>query len=206
VLCDTLRQYASVPYALSSLGEPEKTASEIEALGRRVIVGYADVTDLDAMLQLATRAQEELGPIDIVIANAGLYSFGPTWELTEQQWDETLAVVLKGAWITCKVAIPHMIARRRGKIICSKPMHDNHTRSFRTQAEQKMRRLVNLIAALNEALFQERSIRTITIDNEKVSYPDYSFLNRYLYLRDFTALHVLLKRLRREILYYRPYR
>ncbi len=118
VLCDTRRHYASVPYALGSAEELDKTASEIEALGRRVIAEHADVTDLDAMQQLVTKALEELGPIDIVIANAGLYSFGPTWELTEQQWDETLAVVLKGVWITCKVAIPHMLQRRKGKIIC----------------------------------------------------------------------------------------
>jgi len=119
ILCDTLRPYASIPYALSSPEELQKTASEIEALGRRAIAEHVDVTDLDAMQQLATKAQEQLGPIDIAIANAGLYSFGPTWKLTEQQWDETLAVVLKGVWITCKVAIPQMIPRRRGKIVCT---------------------------------------------------------------------------------------
>src|SRR5215467_263348 len=119
VLCDTLRHYPSVPYPLSSSNELERTVHEIEALGRRAIADHADVTDLEAMQRLAARAQEELGPIDIAIANAGLYSFGPTWELTEQQWDETLAVVLKGTWITCKVALPQMIPRRRGKIICT---------------------------------------------------------------------------------------
>jgi (+)-trans-carveol dehydrogenase len=119
VLCDTLHYYPSVPYALSSPDELGRIAHEVEALERRVIADHADVTDLFAMQQLVTRAQEELGPIDIAIANAGLYSFGPTWELTEQQWDETLAVVLKGTWITCKVALPQMIARRRGKIICT---------------------------------------------------------------------------------------
>lgn len=118
VLCDTQRHYASVPYALSSTEELEKTASEVAALGSRVIAEHADVTDLDAMQQLATRAQKEIGPISIAIANAGLYSFGSTWELTEQQWDETLTVVLKGIWITCKVAIPHMLPRGGGKIIC----------------------------------------------------------------------------------------
>jgi NAD(P)-dependent dehydrogenase (short-subunit alcohol dehydrogenase family) len=60
----------------------------------------------------------ELGPIDIVIANAGHYSFGPTWELSEEQWEETVNVDLKGVWITCKVVIPQMLPRRRGKFIC----------------------------------------------------------------------------------------
>ena len=47
-----------------------------------------------------------------------LYSFGRSWELSEEQWDETVAVDLKGVWITCKAAIPHLLARRKGKIIC----------------------------------------------------------------------------------------
>lgn len=118
VLCDTPRQYATVPYALGSVQELEQTAHEVEQLGRPVIAMPVDVTDLRGMQQLADRAIEQCGRIDIVIANAGLYSFGPTWELSEQQWDETVDVVLKGAWITCKVAIPSLIRQRAGKIIC----------------------------------------------------------------------------------------
>lgn len=118
VLCDTPRHYASVPYPLGSSKELAQVAVEIEAIDRRVIAAQADVTDLSAMQQLADRAEEQLGPIDIVIANAGLYSFGPTWELSEEQWEETVNVDLKGVWITCKVVIPQMLPRRRGKFIC----------------------------------------------------------------------------------------
>ncbi len=119
VLCDTRHQYASVPYPLSSPEELAQVAHDIETMGRHVIAMHADVTDLHAMQQVADLALEQLGPIDIAVANAGVYSFGPTWELTEQQWEETLAVVLKGVWITSKVVIPHMLSRRRGKIICT---------------------------------------------------------------------------------------
>lgn len=118
VLCDTPRHYLSVPYTLSPPEALEQVASEIEAIGRQAMTLLADVTDLPAMQRLAETAQQQLGPIDIAVANAGLYSFGRTWELSERQWDETLAVVLKGAWITCKVVIPHMVSQQRGKIIC----------------------------------------------------------------------------------------
>jgi NAD(P)-dependent dehydrogenase (short-subunit alcohol dehydrogenase family) len=67
VLCDTSRHYASVPYPLSSPQELEKTASEVEALGSRVITEHADVTDLNAMQQLATRAQKELDPYSLLL-------------------------------------------------------------------------------------------------------------------------------------------
>src|SRR5258707_14068374 len=87
-------------------------------MGRPVLAAQVDVTDLAAMQALAERAQRELGPIDILVANAGLYSFAPSWELTEEQWDETVNVDLKGVWITCKVSIPQMLSRRSGKIIC----------------------------------------------------------------------------------------
>ncbi|MFL5665876.1 MAG: mycofactocin-coupled SDR family oxidoreductase [Ktedonobacteraceae bacterium] len=118
VLCDTPRQYTSVPYPLGTPEELAEVAREIKALDRHVLALQADVTDESAMQELANQAITHVGPIDIVVANAGLYSFGPTWELTEQQWDETVGVCLKGVWISCKVAIPQMIARRRGKIVC----------------------------------------------------------------------------------------
>ncbi len=118
VLCDACRQYNTVPYELTQPEELASLASEIEQMGRPVLAEQVDVTDLAAMSALAERAQRELGPIDILVANAGLYSFAPSWELTEEQWDETVNVDLKGVWITCKVCIPQMLSRRSGKIIC----------------------------------------------------------------------------------------
>jgi SDR family mycofactocin-dependent oxidoreductase len=118
VLCDACRQYSTVPYPLAQPEELASLTSEIEQMGRPVLAAQVDVTDLAAMQALAERAQRDLGPIDILVANAGLYSFAPSWELTEEQWDETVNVDLKGAWITCKVSIPQMLSRRSGKIIC----------------------------------------------------------------------------------------
>jgi len=118
VLCDACRQYGTVPYPLSQPEELASLASEIEQMGRPVLAAQVDVTDLPAMQSLAQRAQRALGPIDILVANAGLYSFAPSWEMTEEQWDETVNVDLKGVWIACKVCIPQMLSRRSGKIIC----------------------------------------------------------------------------------------
>lgn len=118
LLCDTNRSYATVPYPLSQEQELTALAREIAAMGNPVLAEPVDVTDLAAMQHLVERSKQELGPINIVVANAGLYSFAPSWELTEEQWDETVNVDLKGVWITCKVTIPHMLSRRNGKIIC----------------------------------------------------------------------------------------
>ncbi len=118
VLCDACRQYKTVPYPLAQPEELASLATEIERMGRPVLAAQVDVTDLAAMQALVEQAQRELGPIDIVVANAGLYSFASSWDLTEEQWDETVNVDLKGVWITCKVCIPQMLNRRSGKIIC----------------------------------------------------------------------------------------
>jgi (+)-trans-carveol dehydrogenase len=63
-------------------------------------------------------ARAELGRLDIVVANAGIFTWGRLWELTEQQWDETVDINLKGAWITLKTAVPHLIAQRSGTVVC----------------------------------------------------------------------------------------
>jgi (+)-trans-carveol dehydrogenase len=118
VLCDACRQYTTVPYPMAQPEELASLAAEIAEMGRPVIAKQVDVTNLGAMQALQEQAREEFGPIDIVVANAGLYSFAPSWELSEEQWDETVNVDLKGVWITCKVCIPDMLQRRGGKIIC----------------------------------------------------------------------------------------
>ncbi len=118
VVCDSCRQDSTVPYDLARPDELTILAREIESMGRRVIAAQADVTDLVVMQALADRTLQELGPIDIVMANAGVYCFAPSWELTEEQWDHTIDVCLKGTWITCKVFIPQMLPHRGGKIVC----------------------------------------------------------------------------------------
>ncbi len=118
VLCDACRQYTTVPYPMAQPEELASLATEIAEMGCPVIAKQVDVTNLAAMQALQEQARQELGPIDIVVANAGLYSFAPSWEMSEEQWDETVNVDLKGVWITCKVCIPDMLQRRSGKIIC----------------------------------------------------------------------------------------
>src|SRR5438270_655882 len=82
VLCDACRQYKTVPYPLAQPQELASLVQEIEQLGCSVVAEQVDVTDLRAMSALVEQAQARLGPIDIVVANAGLYSFAPSWELS----------------------------------------------------------------------------------------------------------------------------
>lgn len=102
---------------MATADDLERTRGEIEALGRRAVSIQADVTNAADCERMATEALAGLGRIDILHANAGVFSFGKAWELTEDDWDTVLGVNLKGMWLTTKYVVPHMIERRYGKII-----------------------------------------------------------------------------------------
>jgi NAD(P)-dependent dehydrogenase (short-subunit alcohol dehydrogenase family) len=95
----------------------ERTAQEIEALGRRAAAIQADVTNAGDCGRMAETALDAFGRIDVLCANAGVFSLAPSWELTEDEWDTVLGVNLKGVWLTTKYVVPHMMERRYGKIV-----------------------------------------------------------------------------------------
>jgi NAD(P)-dependent dehydrogenase (short-subunit alcohol dehydrogenase family) len=95
----------------------ERTVGELEALGRRAFGIRADVTKSADCERMAEEAIEALGRIDILCANAGVFSLAPAWELTEDEWDTVLGVNLKGVWLTTKYVVPHMMERRYGKVV-----------------------------------------------------------------------------------------
>lgn len=114
VAVDLCEQIASVPYAMSRPDDLQETAKLIEDLDRRVVHQQADVRD-SAQLETAVAAGlSEFGHIDVVCANAGIFSYAPTWEMQDDMWDEMLAVNLTGVWRTVKAVLPSMIERGQG--------------------------------------------------------------------------------------------
>ena len=108
----------TAPYGLAATDDLMQTKAAVEALGRRCVAVPADVTRSAELEAFVAATLAELGRIDIVVANAGIFSGGvPSWELTEQQWDRMLEVNLKGVWLTCKAAVPHMLAQKSGSIV-----------------------------------------------------------------------------------------
>lgn len=115
-ILDIARGRAGHPtYAMAEASELERTAGEIRQLGRRALAIACDVTDEAQVREAADATAAQLGGIDYVIANAGIYPcFGASWTLSKPEWDSTLAIDLTGVWLTCKHTIPHVIARGRG--------------------------------------------------------------------------------------------
>ena len=80
----------------------------------RVLTVTADVRDLMAMQAAADQGIERFGGIDIVVANAGIFSLGAATELSDRAWQDVLDVNLTGAWHTAKATVPHVVAGGRG--------------------------------------------------------------------------------------------
>jgi SDR family mycofactocin-dependent oxidoreductase len=117
IVCDVADQLPTAPYPLASTEDLADTARMVEDLDRRCLAIQADVRDSEQMREVVEQAISEFGHVDILLANAGIQSFEEAWELTDEQWDEMIAVSLTGVWKSCKAVVPHMIERRTGVIV-----------------------------------------------------------------------------------------
>jgi SDR family mycofactocin-dependent oxidoreductase len=117
VAVDTFTQIESVTYPMATPEDLKETVAQVEALGRRIVAAPADVRDVAQLSEVVNDAVASLGRLDIVCANAGIYSRGRMVDLPEQTWQDMIDVNLTGVWHTCQVAIPHLIAAGGGSMI-----------------------------------------------------------------------------------------
>ena len=95
-----------------------EAVGEIEAAGARAVAVTGDVTDYASIKQAVTQAETLLGPIDILINNAGIAISKPMFEHSEADWDRVLDTNLKGAWLMAReLAALWIGARRGGRIV-----------------------------------------------------------------------------------------
>jgi 3-oxoacyl-[acyl-carrier protein] reductase len=92
-------------------------AAEIEGLGRRCLVRQADVANAEQAGELIATSVEELGRLDVLVNNAGITRDGLLMRMKERDWDEVLAINLKGAFNCAKAAVRPMLKARGGRII-----------------------------------------------------------------------------------------
>jgi SDR family mycofactocin-dependent oxidoreductase len=94
-----------------------ETVRLVEALDRRIVATKADVRDTAALKAAVDDGVAQLGRLDIVLANAGVFEIQPALEVTDDAWREMIDINLTGVWNTCKVALPHLIDGGRGGAI-----------------------------------------------------------------------------------------
>ena len=116
IAVDICAQIASVAYPMATPEDLAETVKAVEALDRRIVARQADVRD-EAGLRAAFEAGvAELGPVDIVLANAGIAPMTLAEEL-HQAWQDVIDVNLTGVFNTVEIAIPSMIQRGAGGAI-----------------------------------------------------------------------------------------
>jgi SDR family mycofactocin-dependent oxidoreductase len=117
IIFDIADQIDSVPYPMSSQADIDETVRLVEEYDRRALAIKGDVRDQAQIDDAVQQGIAEFGKIDILIANAGIWSLAPFWELTDSAWGDMLDVNLTGVWRSAKAIAPHMIERQTGSIV-----------------------------------------------------------------------------------------
>ncbi len=89
----------------------QATADELAQSGCRAIAVPADVSNKAQVQAMFDRVEQELGPLWLLVNNAGVLNAGPTAELSEEAWDRAFAVDAKGVFLTSQAAIQRMMRR-----------------------------------------------------------------------------------------------
>ncbi|HTY38990.1 MAG TPA: SDR family NAD(P)-dependent oxidoreductase [Bacteroidota bacterium] len=97
--------------------EATKTAQRVARLGSECLTLRVNVTSEKEVRNAVATTLDHLGAIDILVNNAGIWKRGAIGSMSEQQWDETLDVNLKGTFLFCNAVVPHMKKHHAGRII-----------------------------------------------------------------------------------------
>jgi SDR family mycofactocin-dependent oxidoreductase len=107
----------SVAYALSTADDLAETARLVARTGRRIETYIGDVRSSADMRAATEQAASTFGKIDIVVANAGIWTPGSVWEMDDQTWQDMIDINLTGVFNTVRFAIPQMIERKSGSLV-----------------------------------------------------------------------------------------
>ena len=111
-VCGPVDDTLTYPPATSE--ELAETVSAVEATGRKILAREVDIRDLATQQQVVADGIDQFGRLDIVVANAGVLSWGRLFELSPEQFDAVVGVNLNGTWRTIRAAVPAMIEAGNG--------------------------------------------------------------------------------------------
>ena len=114
-ICKPIRPGVETAIPASTPQDLAETADLVKGLNRRIVTTEVDVRDFDAVKAAVDSGVEQLGGLDIIVANAGIGNGGDVLhETSDQDWDEMIDINLSGVWKSVKAAVPHMIAGGKG--------------------------------------------------------------------------------------------
>jgi NAD(P)-dependent dehydrogenase (short-subunit alcohol dehydrogenase family) len=109
---------ARVAVVARSQDQLAKTVESIRDAGGQALAAQADVTDEAAVGQAVQKAEDELGPVDLLVNNAGTPGpVAPVWESDAGEWWRAVEINIRGTFVCCHAVLPRLIARKRGRIV-----------------------------------------------------------------------------------------
>ncbi len=105
---------------VSDINDPAETVAAIESAGGKAIGSVADITDNESLRDCVDRAESELGPISVLVNNAGIFStleLKPLMQITEDEFDTVMRVNVRGLFQTTKAVVPSMQKAGGGSIV-----------------------------------------------------------------------------------------
>ncbi|GAA1846544.1 mycofactocin-coupled SDR family oxidoreductase [Actinomadura bangladeshensis] len=114
IALDLLEDIEGLAYPMASPADRDVTVAAVESLGRRILFEKADVRDLERLHEVAARGVERIGPIDIVVANAGAGAPAVSYEMSEHTFTDMIDRFLTSTWRTVRAVAPLMIEAGRG--------------------------------------------------------------------------------------------
>jgi 3-oxoacyl-[acyl-carrier protein] reductase len=118
VCSELARQGCDVAFTFVGPGKPAKAvAAAVVATGRRALSLSADSAKTDETEAVVARVLGELGGLDILVCNAGITRDSVIWNLSDEAWDDVIAVNLRGYFTFARAAARHFKDRKRGRIV-----------------------------------------------------------------------------------------
>ncbi len=106
--------------------ELDETVSQVRGYGRRAEGVHADIRDITQLRATACIIERDVGPLDIVVANAAIQRWKPLLEMEDSDWRDVIDNNLNGTANTVRVFAPGMVARKRGRFILLSSMQGKH--------------------------------------------------------------------------------
>lgn len=117
IAIDICADLPTVTYPGATPEDLEETARLVEKEGQRIVTSITDTRDYAALKAAVDAGVAELGRLDVVVANAGMTSAAPAWEIELESWEATIGINLTGAFHTAKATVPIMIEQGTGGAI-----------------------------------------------------------------------------------------
>ncbi|HTX95590.1 MAG TPA: mycofactocin-coupled SDR family oxidoreductase [Mycobacterium sp.] len=162
----------NLAYPHSTPEDLAETADLVKAHDRRIVTAQVDVRDYEALKSAVDCGVEQLGRLDIIVANAGIGTFGDKLhKIRENVWQDMIDVNLSGVWHTVKAGVPHIIAGERGgSIVLTGSVGSHKAMAYTGHYIAAKHGLVGLMRAFAVELGQHR-IRVNSVHPSQVNTP-----------------------------------